>query len=792
MLKRLLRELRRRRVPQVAGFYLAAGWVLFEVADGTFPRLGLPDWTVTLVLVLLLLGLPLVVGLAWIFDIEPGGVRRTPPADGVAQRSERRGKSADALSAVATSASSAAFGRIAVIGAVLVLALAGGAFVLFGGGEVEPAMAPDAMVVLPFTVRGGEDVDVLAEGMVELLSAKLDGLGELRSADPHVVLSRVSGDVHASEARALARRLGAGHYVQGSVLEFGGELRLQASVYETDGRTAPVASASVEGTTTSFLALVDELAAELLVAGELAPPGRMPRIAALTTEDLGALRYFLRGETALRETRYEEAVPLFERAVEADSAFALAYYRMSVAASWLERAELLERSLAAAQRHGDRLGERDRALVRAFAARKAGRHAEAAERYRAILRSFPDDLEAWYELGEVVLHRGAFLGITPEDAKPVFERAVELDPAYGAALYHLSNIAAWERELPLLDSTTRALRAQRDGGDAGPDIEAQWAFATEDSAGLERTLASIRAREEPFTAVFAAWNARDGAVVRRVVRASEATPNEAEYAIPEAEALAHELVGRGVRDEALAWLEREEEGAGEAPVRTAVLAAMPFVRTPPRELTRLRDRLRDWDPGPIRMEQPGPEDWAGHAWGLPHLRLYLMALLEARLGRSGEALRLAGELKQLDGIPEVRALAADMALHVRAQVAMDQGLMAEALRLVREASFWEASPWDERFSAVLFHAAEVNLRAEALQAMGRYREAIRWHSMVTFGANRGYSHYRRAQAFEALGEPDQAAAHYAEFLRLWTDADPDLSDLVGDARRRLEAMAAER
>ncbi len=218
---------------------------------------------------------------------------------------------------------------------------------------------------------------------------------------------------------------------------------------------------------------------------------------------------------------------------------------------------------------------------------------------------------------------------------------------------------------------------------------------------------------------------------------------------------------------------------------------MPFLRTPPTELTRLRDRLRDWDPGPVRLDRPGTDDWSSHDWLLPHLRLYLMALLEARLGRSGEALRLAEELRQLDGIPEVRRLAADMALHVRAQVEMDQGLMAEALRLVREESFWESSPWDERFSALLFHAAEVKLRAEALQAMGRYQEAIRWHSMVTFGANRGYSHYRRAQAYEALGDPDRAAAHYAEFLRLWANADPDLFDLVADARRRLEALATE-
>ncbi|MDX1674324.1 MAG: tetratricopeptide repeat protein [Longimicrobiales bacterium] len=800
MLKPIFEELRRRRVLRVAGFYLAAGWVAFEVAEGTFPRLGLPDWTVTFVLVLLLLAFPLVVGLAWFYDVTPEGVRRTrrdlpvrePDIQPEAEYS--RDPSADALASVAQSTGSGAFGKIAVTGAILVLALAGGAFVLLGDRGDTVAVAPDAMVVLPFTVRGGDDVAVLADGMVELLSAKLDGIGDLRSADPHVVLGLAEGGVDPPGARRLARRLGAGHYVLGSVLEFGGGLRLQAEIYETEGAAEPVAAAGVEGDATEFLALVDDLAAELLVAGDLAPPGRMPRIAALTTPDLEALRSFLQGERALRETRYEEAVAHLQRAVEVDSAFALAHYRMAVAASWLERGALKERELQVALRHQDRLGERDRALLAAFTARDVGRHAEADERYRQILASYPDDLEAWYELGEVLVHRGAFLGTSPEEAKRPFERAVDLDPGHGAALFHLSNIAAWQGDLALLDSATEALRS-RLGGEGPLSLEAQWAFAMEDSAAMARVLDEIARtapREDPFAPIFAAWSAQGSDAIRRIMAAAEAMASPSPLDASMAEGLATTLAARGLPDEGVRWLESVETADGSPPIRTATLALVPFLRTPEEEVVRLRDALEAWDPGPVREEPLERADLASLDPVLPQARLYLLGLAETRLGRSGEALQRAQALEELGGAPEVRTLAADLARHVRAQVAMDQGLMAEALRIIESSSFWEATPWDERFSLLMSRGGPIQLRADALQALGRYREAIRWHSVFAFWPAAGYSAYRRAQAWDALGEPDRAAAEYAEMLRIWEDAGPRFYDLVEDARHRLGALTAER
>ena len=75
--RRFFEELRRRKVPRVAVVYAAAGWVLTEVASTVFPALMLPGWTVTLVVILMILGFPLAIILTWVFDITPTGIERT-------------------------------------------------------------------------------------------------------------------------------------------------------------------------------------------------------------------------------------------------------------------------------------------------------------------------------------------------------------------------------------------------------------------------------------------------------------------------------------------------------------------------------------------------------------------------------------------------------------------------------------------------------------------------------------------------------------------------------------------
>jgi hypothetical protein len=76
-LPRFLSELKRRKVYRVAVVYSAVGWALLEAADLVLPRLDFPDWTVNAVLAVVLLGFPLALVFAWVFDFGPQGIVRT-------------------------------------------------------------------------------------------------------------------------------------------------------------------------------------------------------------------------------------------------------------------------------------------------------------------------------------------------------------------------------------------------------------------------------------------------------------------------------------------------------------------------------------------------------------------------------------------------------------------------------------------------------------------------------------------------------------------------------------------
>jgi len=78
-LPRFLAELKRRKVYRVALVYAGVGWAILEASGMVLPRLALPDWTVNVVLAVVLLGFPLALVFAWIFDISPEGIVRTEP-----------------------------------------------------------------------------------------------------------------------------------------------------------------------------------------------------------------------------------------------------------------------------------------------------------------------------------------------------------------------------------------------------------------------------------------------------------------------------------------------------------------------------------------------------------------------------------------------------------------------------------------------------------------------------------------------------------------------------------------
>ena len=156
----LLAELKRRRVFRVAGVYAATAWVAAEATSVVIPALLLPERIVTVVIVLLILGFPFALILAWIFDIQPGGVERTASAPEVDARIRSKG-------------ARVVYGALLLVTTV---ALAGLAYWRFSG---TPA-AKDSIAVLPFANLSDDPgreyfSDGISEELLNLL-AKVPGL----------------------------------------------------------------------------------------------------------------------------------------------------------------------------------------------------------------------------------------------------------------------------------------------------------------------------------------------------------------------------------------------------------------------------------------------------------------------------------------------------------------------------------------------------------------------------------------------------------------------------------------
>ncbi|MBI4513973.1 MAG: tetratricopeptide repeat protein, partial [Gemmatimonadetes bacterium] len=439
-----LRELRRRRVVRALVVYLVVAWIVAQVSAITFPALRLPPWTVTFVVVLLALGIPVTMVLAWAYELTP-----QPSAGEIAQPAARP--------AVPARHHVTAAG---LLGVLVAFAALGSWFAVMRpsrevGARAGGPLPFDRVAVLPF--RGaGPGARGLAEGMMDLLSLNLGGVQGIRPIDPRAVLARWPADSAVDPARALevAGQLGAGAAILGSVVSVGERLRIAADLYDV-GSGELRSSAEVEGTEGDAAQLADRLAVELMK--QLWSKGALPtiRVEALTTSDPKALRHYLTGERAYRRGEYALARDEFRKATELDSAFALAFYRGSISTEWAGPQELVVPLAAAAERHSDRLPERYRWLLAARRASHRGDVAEAERLYETVVSAYPDDVEAWFQLGEIRYHYGPLWGQPEALALQPFQRALDLDSAYPGAYLHLARVAAALGDSAALDEYTR-------------------------------------------------------------------------------------------------------------------------------------------------------------------------------------------------------------------------------------------------------------------------------------------------------------------------------------------------
>jgi TolB-like protein/Tfp pilus assembly protein PilF len=311
-------ELKRRNVYKVAVAYGIAAWLLIQIATQVFPFFEIPSWCVRLVIVLLLLGFPIAMILAWAYELTPEGIKRTEevaPEKSVAHHTSRR---LDFL----------------IIGVLLCL-IAFLLFQRFRGGQTPPAIAmPEkSIAVLPFeNMSDDKENAFFADGIQDDILTSLAKIRDLK------VISRTSVMPYRGAAKSnlpqIAQALGVVNVLEGSVRR--GENRVIVSVQLIDARNdrhlwgkrydRPLAdSLGLQGE------LAEEIAAELRAT---LSPAEKDRVETKPTENPDAYVIYLKArQYELSPDRlfedYKVAEQLYGEAIQHDPSFALAHARLS-------------------------------------------------------------------------------------------------------------------------------------------------------------------------------------------------------------------------------------------------------------------------------------------------------------------------------------------------------------------------------------------------------------------------------------------------------------------------------
>jgi serine/threonine-protein kinase len=655
------------------------------------------------------------------------------------------------------------------------------------------------IAVFPFVVHGNDDLRYLEEGSMDVLSSTIDGMGELRSVDPRALMNRLrrlpAGELTPAASRAISGELSAGRYVVGSVTPLGDRIHLSARLYDRRADSEPLALADVEGPTVKLSEMYLDLARRLFAHQPVGSGDRLLSIAAVRARNHVAERAYLEGEAMMRRGAYDSAAISFTRAVEEDSTFALAWYRLSAARDF---GGADPRPAAdAAVRHREQLSPRDRLLADAEHADAHGDGQRADRLAREVVSAYPDNVEGWSLLGGTLWwyawQRGGWVG----DARAPLERALELDPDHRESLHTLSIVAGMERryaEMHRLGERAYAL-----GDPLARNLltrDAVSAFTGGDRDAQERVYEAL-GRSSDLTVLqtvnaVGSWSDElDGArrlagLLTKPADRSVAARGQGHVLL----ALTELAAGRRQAATKQFALGRAHTPA-QAISYEALFSAFPPLALNADELHGIRERLESWDAAREDIGVALP--WLRLPGGLStELRTYLLGVTDARLGDADGALRQAVALENATPVADSSHLVADLALEIHALVASAAGDTARALAIIEKQGLNINSHY--QVLAPLYERPLGRfLRAEFLHAMKRDDEALGWYatfttlSMIEL-AVLAPAYLRQGEIHERQGNRALALEFYERFVNRWKDSDPEFRPLVADVRGRMERL----
>src|SRR6266566_3105596 len=403
-------ELQRRKVYRVAAAYIIAAGFIIQIGSAVFPAWELPSWTFRLVVVLLLIGFPIALILAWAYDVTPQGIRATKKI--AAETHLRRN-------------------MIMLIATSVIVSAAAGFFLL---PRASARKIDKSIAVLPFQNLSDEKENAyFADGIQDDILTNLSKIGDLK------VISRMSVMSYRGEgtrnAREIGKTLGVATLLEGSVRRVGNRVRVNVQLINANN-DEHIWAEDYDRDLTDVFAIQTDLAQNIAAALQAKlSPNEKARLDRRPTQNPDAYLLFVQAhDYANRTDMFHDtslkAEPLFEQAIKLDPNFSLAYAGLSMVESWIyhsfdplpARRDKARLTADEALRLQPDLPEGHLAL--GFSYYYGDRDYERAlAEFESAKRGLPNEAQAYMAIGAIQRRQGKWIESTEN-----LERAAALDP----------------------------------------------------------------------------------------------------------------------------------------------------------------------------------------------------------------------------------------------------------------------------------------------------------------------------------------------------------------------------
>src|SRR5881227_1073694 len=410
-------ELKRRKVYRVAAAYIIAAGFIIQIASAVFPAWELPNWAFRFVVVLLLIGFPISLILAWAYDLTPQGIRATP-----APRTHRRRN------------------LILLIATGVIVSAAAGFFLLprAAARNVEKSIA-----VLPFQNLSDEKENAFfADGIQDDILTNLSKIGDLKVISRMSVMSYRGDGVR--NAREIGKALDVASLLEGSVRRIGNRVRVSVQLINANN-DEHIWAEDYDRDLTDVFAIQTDLAQKIASSLQAKlSPNEKARLDHRPTQNPDAYLLFVQAhDYANRAEMFHDtslkAEPLFEQAIKLDPNFAAAFAGLSVVESWVyhnsdpvpSRRKKARLTAEEALRLQPDLPEAHLAL--GFSYYYGDRDYERAlSEFEIARRDLPNETDAYSAIAAIQRRQGKWVESTAN-----FEKAVSLDPKNANVLFNL-------------------------------------------------------------------------------------------------------------------------------------------------------------------------------------------------------------------------------------------------------------------------------------------------------------------------------------------------------------------